>query len=440
MSRVTRRQPPSRQRLRAVGVAVVVLAILAAVLAYVKPNPLDGDLTVRASFNDAGAIGASGAEVRMAGTRVGKVTGVKRKGDNAIVVMAIDSDAGPIGRDASAQLRPRTAFEGTTFVDLEPGSTAGGKLGDRVIPATHTHNFVALDEALRFAVPDVRNAISSDVQSLSRILRPTGRDGLRATLRGAPALTRGLALGAHAARGRTQTELRGAVEGFADTVHAVAREQASLRPLLHGANRTLAALNTDGGAPLDRSLRSLPRTLADLDSGGRALAGLVDRVEVVGGELRPGLRELKPTLDDVAPLVRSAQPVLTRTRPFLRDLRAGLHAGGRGSPAASRLLRTLDPTLKVLDSSLLPALEKPTNLGLPSYLQFISMFQGGAGAFRPYTKGPGTPLINSGPGHFTRFSARFFTGIGAPFAPCSSIGRISAQAETLLSQTNLCTP
>lgn len=440
MSRVNRRQPPSPQRLRAVGIGVVAAAILVSVFAYVKPNPFADELTVRANFDDAAAIGVSGAEVRMAGARVGKVTDVKRSGDNAVVVMAIDPDAGPIGRDASAHLRPRTAFEGAAFIDLEPGSTSGGKLGDRVIPRARAYNFVALDEALRFAVPDVRKAISSDVQSLSRILRPEGREGLRGTLRGAPALTRRLAVGARAARGRTQTELRGAVKGFADTIAAVAQEQASLTPMLHGARRTFAALNADGGAPLERSLRSLPRALADLDDGGRALTGLVDRLEVAGGELRPGLRELKPALDDVTPLVRSARPVLTRTAPFLRDLRSGLHAGGTGSPAASRLLRTLDPTLSLLQSSLLPALEKPTSLGLPSYLQFITMFQGGAGAFRPFTKGQGAPLVNSGPGHFTRFSARFFTGIGAPLAPCSSVGRISAQAETLLSRTNLCTP
>ena len=440
MSRMTRRPPPSPQRLRAIGIAVVAAAILLAVVAYVKPNPFAGELTVRANFKNAAAIGVSGAEVRMAGARVGEVTDVKRAGDSAIVVMGIDPDAGPIGRDASAQLRPRTAFEGAAFIDLDPGSAGGAKLGDRVIPQARAYNFVALDEALRFAVPDVRKAISSDVQSLSRIVRPEGQAGLRGTLERAPALTRGLAAGARAARGRTQTELRGAVEGFADTIAAVAQEQESLRPLLHGTGRTLAALNADGGAPLDRSLRSLPRVLADLDSGGRALIGLVDRVEVVGGELRPGLRELKPALDDVTPLVRSARPVLARAEPFLHDLRSGLHAGGTGSPAASRLLRTLTPTLSLLDSSLLPALEKPTSLGMASYLQFITMFQGGAGAFRPFTTGPTTPLLNSGPGHFTRFSARFFSGIGPPLVPCSSIARISTQAEALLSRTNLCNP
>jgi phospholipid/cholesterol/gamma-HCH transport system substrate-binding protein len=440
MSRVTRQPPPSPQRLRAIGIAVVAGAILLAVVAYVKPNPFAGELTVRANFKNAATIGVSGAEVRMAGARVGEVTDVERAGDSAIVVMGIDPDAGPIGRDASARLRPRTAFEGAAFIELDPGSAGSGKLGDRVIPQARAYNFVALDEALRFAVPDVRKAISSDVASLSRILRPEGQEGLRRTLGGAPALTRRLAVGARAARGRTRTELRGAVEGFADTVAAVAREQESLTPLLHGARRTVAALKADGGAPLDRSLRRLPGALADLDGGGRALIGLVDRVEVVGGELRPGLRALKPALDDLTPLVRSARPVLTRAQPFLHDLRSGLHAGGTGSPAASRLLRALDPSLTLLDSSLLPALEKPTGLGLPSYLQFISMFQGGAGAFRPFTKGPTTPLLNSGPGHFTRFSARFFTGIGAPLAPCSSIGRISTEAEALLSRTNLCNP
>ena len=440
MSRVTRRQPPSRQRLRAIGIGVLAAAILISVLAYVKPNPFADELAVRANFENAAAIGVAGAEVRMAGVRVGEVTDVKRAGDHALVVMGIDPDAGPIGRDATAHLRPRTAFEGAAFIDLEPGSTARGKLGDRVIPRSRAYNFVALDEALRFAVPDVRKAISGNVRSLSKILRPEGRDGLRGTLREAPALTRRLSVGAHAARGRTQTELRGAVKGFADTVAAVSQERASLTPMLRGARRTVAALNADGGAPLERSLRVLPRALADLDVGGRALIGLVDRVEVVGGELRPGLRALKPALDDVAPLVRSARPVLTRTAPFLHDLRSALHAGGRGSRPASQLLRALHPTLSLLDSSLLPALEKPTSLGMPSYLQFVTMFQGGAGAFRPFTTGQGAPLVNSGPGHFTRFSARFFTGIGAPLAPCSSVGRISPQAETLLTRTNLCTP
>ncbi len=441
MSRMTRRPDASLRRLQVIGALVVVGAIAVATLAVVKPNPLADALTVRAMFDNAGGMGVAGTEVRMAGTPVGKVTDTRRVGDQALVVMSIEPGAGPIGRDATAELRPRTAFEGTTFIDLHPGSSTRGRLGERTIPLSRTHNFVALDEALRFAQPDVRTALQDDVHALGSILEGGGGAGLRGTLRGAPALSRGLALGAHAARGRTQTELRGAVDGFAKTVHAVAQEQAALTPALRGAAATLRAVDANGGAPLDRALRVLPRAVRDLDGGGRELARIVDRVDVVGGELRPGLRALAPTLDRVAPLVRAARPVLTQAPPLLRDLRRAVGGAADGSAPAAGLLRDLDPTLKLLDSSLLPALNKKSGLELPAYLQFIALFQGGAGAFRPFLpKGSGLPLFDAGPGHFVRFNARFLTGIGAPLAPCSGIGRISPQAAALFSQTGMCTP
>ena len=438
MSRVTRSRETPVGRRRLTGVLVLAAIIALAVLAYVRPNPFADELTIRAMFDDAAGIGVVGSEVRMAGTPVGKISERRRVGDDALVIMQLDSDAGPIRRDARAELRPRTAFEGTAFVNLRPGSDGAAELGDAVLPKARTRNFVALDEALRFAEPDVRAALSDDVRALARVLRGEGSAGLRGALRDAPTLTRDLSAGTRAARGPTGTELQGAIEGFAATVTAVAAEETSLRPLLRSAGPTFEALDTDDGAPLDRALRVLPGTVSELDRGGRALASLVDRVDVVGGELRPGLRALAPAVDAVRPLVRSAEPVLAQAPPLLHELRMAVDAGGAAARPADRLLRSLDPTLKLLDSSLLPALAKPTSLGLPAYLQFISLFQGGAGAFRPFLPpgdGPGP-----GPGHFTRFSARFFTGIGLPAPPCSGIGRVNEQAADLLSKNGLCTP
>lgn len=441
MSRMTRRPELTVARRRLIGVLVLSGAILLVVLAYLRPNPFADELTVRAMFDDVAGIGVVGTEVRMAGTPVGKISDRRRVGDDALVTMKLDPDAGPIRRDASAELRPRTAFEGTAFVELRPGSAAGKDLGVEVIPRIRTRTFVALDEALRFATPDVRQTLRDDVHSLGALLTGDGSAGLRETLRRAPALTRDLARGARAARGPTGTELQGVVEGLADTVHAVAAEEKSLTGFVRAAGPTFAALDTDRGAPLDRSLRILPSALANLDSGGRALRAVVHRVDVVSDDLRPGLRALSPALDETEPLLRSARPVLVRAPTFLREIRAALSAGGRAGRPADRLLRTLRPTAKILDSSLLPALEAPTGLGLPSYLQFTNMFQGGAGAFRPFLgKGSGLPLLDPGPGHFTRFSARFFTGLGAPLPPCAGIGRINALAAQVLSRRGLCTP
>ncbi len=437
MSRMIRSREPTVARLRLIGLLVVLGAALLAVLAYTRPNPLADHLTVRATFDDVAGTGVVGTEVRMAGTAVGRVSDRRRVGDDALVTMKLDPAAGPIGRDASAELRPRTAFEGTAFVELQPGSTAGGELGDGVIPRRRTRVFVALDEALRFATPDTRRALRADVRGLASVLSGEGARGLRETLRRAPDLTRHLAAGARAARGPHGTELQGAVEGLADTLHAVAAEERSLTAVLRASASTFAALDTEAGAPLDRTLRILPAALGNLDSGGRALERVVERVDTVGAELRPGLRALRPALDETRPLLRAARPVLTQGTPLLRELRRALSGGGRAGRPTDRLLRTLEPTLGVLDASLLPALNKPTSLGPPAYLQFTNLFQGGAGAFSPFLpKGTQQP----GAGHFVRFSARFFTGIGAPVPPCAGIGRINAPTAQLMSQTGLCSP
>lgn len=441
MSRVTRRRELTVARRRLIGVLVLGALIALLALAYVRPNPLAQELTVRAIFDDVAGMGVVGTEVRLAGTPVGKISDRRRVGDDALVTMQLAPEAGPIGRDASAELRPRTAFEGTTFVELRPGTTAGEKLGDKVIPRTRTRTFVALDEALRFATAGTRRTLREDVHDLGALLTGDGSAGVRETLRRAPALTRDLAFGARAARGPTGSELQGAVNGLADTVRAVAAEEQNLTRVVRAAAPTVAALDSDGGAPLDRTLRILPGALANLDSGGRALRALVHRVDVVSDDLRPGLRALAPALDETRPLLRSARPVLRQAPPFLREIRSALAAGGRAGRPADRLLRTLRPTAATLDSSLLPALEAPTGLGLPSYLQFTNLFQGGAGAFRPFLgKGSGLPLLDPGPGHFTRFSGRFFTGLGAPLPPCAGIGRINSLASQLLSRNGLCTP
>src|SRR3954469_2700685 len=116
-------------RRRALGALVLVAAVAGALLAWQRPDPFSGERTVRALFADAGGIAPVGAEVRMAGTPVGKVTDRERRGDLALVTMKIDGGAGPIHRDATAALRPRLMFEGTAYVDLTAGSPTAPELG-----------------------------------------------------------------------------------------------------------------------------------------------------------------------------------------------------------------------------------------------------------------------------------------------------------------------
>lgn len=431
--------PVGRRRVTGVLLLIAVGALL--VLAYVRPNPFADTQTVRAVFDDAAGLGVVAGEVRMAGVPVGRIADVRRVGDDALLELELGPEAGTIRTDATAELRPRIAFEGTAFVELHPGSPGRRALGDSAIPRSQTRNYVALDQALRFGRPATREDIAATVRDLGQGLRGKGRTGLQGTLRAAPQLTRDLATGARAARGPDGVELEHGLRELASTMDALARSESDLAPLMRGAASTFAAIDTDAGRPLDATLRRLAPALAELDAGGRALDGIVAGLEPLARELRPGMRELRPTLDRLGPVLRKARPVLADTRPFVSDVRRALRAGGRAAAPAGDLLKALDPSLRLLRSSLLPALHAPTALGMPTYLQFMALFQGGGGASRPFqTPETGTPPENFGTGHFMRFGARFFTGAGFPEPSCALLARADRVAARRAAAAGVCAP
>src|SRR5206468_2464643 len=110
---------PDPRATKLIGAAVIVLALAIVAVAYFKPNPLPRT-TVRAVFSDASGIGVVGQQVRAAGVPVGEISDVARDGDSAVVTMKLDGDAPEVHRDATAELRPHLAFEGTAYVDLDP--------------------------------------------------------------------------------------------------------------------------------------------------------------------------------------------------------------------------------------------------------------------------------------------------------------------------------
>lgn len=441
-ARSGRRPPLGPAQLRLVGVVMALVTAVVLALAYFKPNPLRQTQTVRAAFADASGIGVVGADVRMAGTPVGKITGTERVGDHAVVTMELDGSAGRISRDARAELRPQLTFEGTAFVDLQPGSARAPALGDRVIPMARTRRYVPLDEALRFARPATRGDLQKMLAGLGATTADPAPRGLQRTLRAAPALVRSLPVAARAAQGSTRTELLGAVRGFSRTVNAISLAQAELVPLVRGTRDTMGGIAVDRGVPLGQTVAGLPRNLAALERGGQTLRRVVDSLEPLAADLRPAMVLLTPALRDLRPLLRDALPVVRRGAPLVADLRGALHEGAGATPSLQRLLAALDPSLRLLDSSLVPALERPTAIGSPAYLALINLFQGGGGASRPFqrakpnTNDPEVP----GSGHYMRFGARFLSGPGFPVIPCGPVAGINPVLANLMSTQSLCQP
>jgi hypothetical protein len=160
---------------------------------------------------------------------------------------------------------------------------------------------------------------------------------------------------------------------------------------------------------------------------------LADRAEPLAVDLRPGVSELAPTLREVRPLLVEARPVLGEAPPVLRELRRTLDSAARAAPATGDLVTALRPSIESLDRAILPALQRRTRLGLPTYLQILSALEGGDGALRPFQTG--NPHGN---GHFLRISGRY-AGAGAP-TPCGALSAVDPDVVRAIASAGLCRP
>jgi phospholipid/cholesterol/gamma-HCH transport system substrate-binding protein len=418
----------------------VLAAILGAIaLIYTKPTLFSSYHDARLMFRTAAGLGVVGRNVEVAGTPVGIIANVQRVGNAAEVTVALDAGI-VVHTDATAELRPHLPFEGTAYVDLQPGSPTAPRLGNRVLPLSHTSVYVPVFHALSAFTPPTRAAVQADTAALSAALAGAGGTGIRNTLAAAPQLTATLAPAATAAAGPHHTELASAVSGLADTFRAFDEHQRSLEPLLAHASTTLAALGTAGTRPLSTSIAALPATLTALVSGSDALDGIVTRLRPLAGEFAPALAVLAPTLRQTDPLLAAAPPVLHHTPELLDRLTGALRAGAGGASPTVALLGSLSPSLDLLQSSLLPALLAPTaNLHIPAYLSFINLFEGGGGASAPFqTPAQASLPGQTGVGHFMRFGASFFTGLGAPLPPCTLLASVSPTLASEFSAEGIC--
>lgn len=426
---------------RLAGLAMLVVVSITIVLGVVKPNPVKDTYRYWAVFDTVHGLGAIDRDVRIAGVKLGEVGKVERVGDDVRVELKLKEDY-PVHSDARADMRPHTLFEGSNFIDLAPGSPSAPRLADGgEIPIRQTTNYVTLDKALRVLRPEIRN----DLRRLARVgaetLKGEAVTGIQTTLENAPDMVKALGPAARAAQGPRRRELVGAIRGLAETTDALASERDQLIPLTRRVNATMAALATDGGAPLDRALAELPGTLQALDDDAPALDLAVRRLATFSSRL--GVDAPRA----VARALRATTPILTRSAPILED---GTPVVRNARLVASRLADADDALVKMLDTLQAPlktfpatfeTLNAPTSLGAPS-----GAFQLVAGAFSALggaVSGYETPAQNpNAPGHKLRVNVAFdpsaLTGLlgvlggGSPAAAtrasCDQVLRVSPKA------------
>jgi virulence factor Mce-like protein len=318
----------------AIGAVLVVVGLAA--LAITAPRGLPGAsyYEVTAEFRSAANL-TPFSEVRMAGKRVGQVTGLSSERGVARVRLQLDPDIQPLPSDTRARIRLKGLL-GAKFVDLTPGHDGQPLPDGGTIPLARTSTTVELFDVLDSL--DARRRAS-----LGRLVRGLGQgflgrgEQLNAALGDAPPMFRGLRDLAAGVNAR-----EGAAERFFPSLESAA---AAYDPV-----RNELALGFD---PQARSLRPF------MDRGPAVQEALEDAPPALDA-LREGLARNDPLLRETA-LYASATTRFTRSAPSalrgtaalmrdsgdpLRNSRALLRLTARAVPPTLDFTRTIDPLIE----------------------------------------------------------------------------------------------
>jgi len=288
------------------------------------------------------------SDVREAGVKVGRVTGVDYQltagGVQSRVGLALDHPY-RIYRNATVQLRTKTLV-GENYLELTPGTPAVGPLPKgTTLPLSHAIGSVQLDQVLSTFDPGTRARIQSDLQSLGAGLARRGGD-------------LSLMLGAAGQTGRLADSVLGTLDRQRGQVGAVVRDVSSVLQAFGDqtqAVRTLAVqADAAAGAAASRdteladALRQLPSTLTQARATVTQLGSFAQRQTPVLADLTDVTKQATPLLTDLGPTAE-------RTRALFAALPQAMQ---QARPLLSQLVplsRSLSPAMVALDSLLTQA-------------------------------------------------------------------------------------
>ena len=207
---------PFRERnpvvIGAISIATILLLLLAAFRAQDLPLIGGGD-TYTAAFSEAGGLKVND-EVRIAGVRVGKVSGIELDDDHVKVTFKVKTDSA-FGTETGAAIKVKTIL-GSMFLALEPAG--GGQLDeDATIPVERTSSPFDVVEAF---------------EGLASTSAQIDTDQLAESLTTLADLTR-----------NTPEEFKGALDGLSRLSSNVAAKDEQLNTLLVNLERVSTVLD-----------------------------------------------------------------------------------------------------------------------------------------------------------------------------------------------------
>jgi phospholipid/cholesterol/gamma-HCH transport system substrate-binding protein len=320
----------TRPRVTALAPRLAALAALAVVIVVVYSLVSAGrpGYVVYAKFTDASGL-LTAYNVKIGGVKAGTVTsiGLDRQ-DHAVVKMALDHGAYPVGAGATAQIRPVNLL-GEKYIDLHPGSLSSPQPSGTTIPISHTGTPVELDDVLNTLDPDT-------LARLQIIVNETG-----------------VALAGNGANfSQTLEQLPPALDQARAFVGQIAQQNAQLGRLIDAGSGVISSVNARRG-DLENLISSAADTMQTVVARRRQLAQTVQNAPGALAQLTHTLNDLGTTAGALYPAMvqlRAASPplasVLARAPSFATDAQTALVATRDLAPLLVRLGRLATPLLE----------------------------------------------------------------------------------------------
>lgn len=290
MSRRTDAERVAGRQARVALIGLVVMGLLLLGAINFQRLSSAGDRTIYAEFADASGLKV-GEDVRVAGVKVGRITGIELRSGHVRAELTVDSDAtGRLGGQTHASIEVKSLL-GQHYVALESRG-AGSLDDDDVIPLARTD--VPLDLVPAF------QTLTEDVGEIDTAQVGEALDTLSATL------------------DRASPEVRATLDGLSAASRSISTRDRAIRSLLAHARQVTDVVSMRD-EEIAEILRSTALVMDTLDQQQAVITRLIDGTL----ELSAQIRGLVAENEDVAPKVLadldSVLTVLQRNRASIAE-------------------------------------------------------------------------------------------------------------------------
>lgn len=241
-----------------VGIVAAAIMLVLLVVAFVNLNPFAHTITIHAQVASGDTL-APGADVEVAGVKIGSVKSIEKGSPGALLTMTVDTASAPVFKDASASVRPHGVF-GPKFLEITPGTSGAGAVADGyTIPIDRTTVSVDFDQVLNELNTDTRKSLQTAFYELGVASTGRGQDF-----------------------GQTLDNLQVVTVDLVPPLNAVGNRQTELGRFLEN-NATVQ--ETFAASPLDSIIHENATVFTQLDRNRTQVADLVTHGNNVLGDL-----------------------------------------------------------------------------------------------------------------------------------------------------------